>query len=408
MLRFRSRTFVLGCCALLLLMVAAPASAQIAVRADTVYAMDGEPPITDGVVLMRDGQIERVGAAAEVEVPGGYAVREATVVTPGLVDGHSVVGLAGIYNTSADQDQLETSDPIQPALRAIDAYNAREELVDWARSLGVTTLHTGHGPGAPISGQTMVVKTNGTTVDEALLDSVATMTMTLGAGVERNFQRPGTRAKTVAMLREQFIKAQEYREQMSRAEGVSSRDLGLEALARVLEGEITAMITAHRARDIMAALRLAEEFGFRLLLDGAAEAYLVLDEIEEAGVPVIIHPTMIRPGGDAENAAFTTAAKLYEANIPFAFQSGYEGYVPKTRVPLFEAAIAVANGLPREAALYALTQVPAMILGLDDRIGSLEPGKDADLVLYNGDPFEYITQVCTVIVDGEIVSETCQ
>jgi imidazolonepropionase-like amidohydrolase len=389
-------------------MAATPATAQIAVRADTIYAMDGEPPITDGVVLIRDGQIERVGAASDVDVPSGYDVHEATVVTPGIVDGHSVVGLAGIYNTAADQDQLETSDPMQPALRAIDAYNAREELVDWARSLGVTTLHTGHGPGAPISGQTMVVKTSGTTVGDALVDSVATMAMTLGTGVERNFRSPGTRAKTVAMLREQFIRAQEYRQKMNSEDGVSSRDLGMEALARVLDGEITAMITAHRARDIMAALRLAEEFDFRLLLDGAAEAYRVLDEIEEAGVPVIIHPTMIRPGGDAENASFTTAAKLHEAGIPFAFQSGYEGYVPKTRVPLFEAAIAVANGLPREAALYALTQVPAMILGLEDRIGSLESGKDADLVLYNGDPFEYTTQVCTVLVDGAVVSEACQ
>ena len=366
MIRSFSRLLALGCCALLLGATARPASAQTAVRADTVYTMDG-PPIVDGVVLVRDGQIERVGAASAVEVPSGYAVREATVVTPGIVDGHSVVGLAGIYNVDADQDQLETSAPAQPALRAIDAYNAREELVAWARSLGVTTLHTGHGPGAPISGQTMVVKTSGNTVGEALVDSVAMMAMTLGPSVERNFQSPGTRAKTVAMIREQLIKAQAYREQMNSADGVAARDLGMEALAHVLDGEITAMITAHRARDIMSALRLAEEFGFRLALDGAAEAYMVLDEIQAAGVPVIIHPTMIRPGGDAANAAFTTAATLHEAGIPFAFQSGYEGYVPKTRVPLFEAAIAVANGLPREAALNALTLAPAQILGLGDQ-----------------------------------------
>lgn len=399
------RFLALGFCTVLLLVP--PADAQIAVRADTMYTMDG-PPLTDGVVLVRDGQIERVGPAAEVTVPSGYDVHEATVVTPGIVDGHSVVGLAGIYNTPADQEQLETSDPAQPALRAMDAYNAREELVGWARSLGVTTLHTGHGPGAPISGQTMIVKTNGTTVSEALVDSVAMMAMTLGSGVERNFESPGTRAKTVALLREQFIRAEEYRQKMNSEDGVPSRDLGMEALTRVLDGEIPALITAHRARDLMAALRLAEEFGFELVLDGAAEAYLVLDEIQEAGVPVMIHPTMIRPGGDAENASFTTAAKLHEAGIPFGFQSGFEGYVPKTRVPLFEAAIAVANGLPRAAALEALTRAPAQILGLGDQVGTLESGKAADLVLYNGDPFEYTTQVCTVMVNGEVVSDSCQ
>jgi imidazolonepropionase-like amidohydrolase len=186
------------------------------------------------------------------------------------------------------------------------------------------------------------------------------------------------------------------------------RDLGMETLARVLDGELPALITAHRHTEILSALRLAEEFGFNLVLDGAAEAYMVLDEIQAAGVPVIVHPPMMRPGGEAANASFTTAAQLHEAGIPFAFQSGYEGYVPKTRVVLFEAAIAAANGLDRTAALEALTIDAARILGLDGQVGSLEPGKQADLVLYEGDPFEYTTRVCQVIIDGAIVSDTCQ
>ena len=153
---------------------------------------------------------------------------------------------------------------------------------------------------------------------------------------------------------------------------------------------------------------LADEFDLKLVLDGAAEAYLVLDEISAAGVPVIVHPTMVRTGGDMENAAFTTAARLHEAGIPFAFQSGFESYVPKTRVVHFEASVAAANGLPYDAALEALTLAPARLLGLDDRIGSLEAGKDADLVLFDGDPLEYTARTCAVIIGGAVVSETCR
>ncbi len=405
-MRFVRRSLVVILLTFLLTGALHPATAQLAVQADTVYTMAGAP-IVDGVVLVRNGEIEQVGAASDVAVPGGYQTLTASVVTPGLIDARSVVGLAGIYNIDADQDQLDTSDPVQPQLRAIDAYNAREELVAWVRDLGVTTVHTGHGPGAPMSGQTMIVKTNGTTVGDALVDSTTMVAMTLGPSVEQRFQSPGTRAKTVAMLREHFIQAQSYRDRMQ-SDNPPTRDLGMEALVRVLDGELPALITAHRHTEILSALRLAEEFDFNLVLDGAAEAYMVLDEIRAAGVPVIVHPPMMRPGGEAANAAFTTAARLHEAGIPFAFQSGYEGYVPKTRVVLFEAAIAAANGLDRTAALEALTIDAARILGLDGQVGSLEAGKQADLVLYEGDPFEYTTRVCQVIIDGAIVSDTCR
>lgn len=390
-------------------LLASSAQAQLAVRADTVYTMAGAP-IENGVVLIHDGKIEQVGPAQTVRIPEGYRVLEAAVVTPGLVDAHSVVGLAGILNYDHDQDQLDTSDPIQPELRAIDAYNAREKLVEWVRSFGVTTLHTGHGPGAVISGQTMLVKTRGETVEEALVDSVATVAATLGPMVERYFRSPGTRAKAVAMLRAELLKAQAYRRKLQASDPARrpEPDLGMETLVRVLDGEIPLMITAQQVPEIMAALRLQREFGFRLILDGAAEAYLVLDEIKQAGVPVILHPTMVRPRGETVNATLETAARLYEAGIPFAFQSGFESYVPKTRVVLFEAAMAVANGLPRTVALEALTIQAARILGIADRVGSLEPGKDADLVLFDGDPFEYTTHVCGVIIEGEPVHETCR
>lgn len=294
-----------------------PATAQLAVQADTVYTMAGAP-IVDGVVLVRDGEIEQVGSASDVAIPSGYQTLTASVVTPGLIDAHSVVGLAGIYNIDADQDQLDTSSPVQPQLRAIDAYNAREELVAWVRDLGVTTVHTGHGPGAPVSGQTMIVKTNGTTVSEALVDSTTMVAMTLGPSVEQRFQSPGTRAKTVAMLREHFIQAQSYRDRMQ-SDNPPPRDLGMETLARVLDGELPALITAHRHTEILSALRLAEEFDFNLVLDGAAEAYMVLDEIQAAGVPVIVHPPMTRPGGSGECSVHYSGAAArsrYSIRVP--------------------------------------------------------------------------------------------
>lgn len=376
---------------------------DIAIRGETVHTMAGEP-IQDGVVLIREGEVERVGPAASIRIPEGMEVMEAAVVTPGLVDAHSVVGLGGIYNYGHDQDQLETSDPIQPELRAIDAYNPREELVAWLRSLGVTTVHTGHGPGALISGQTMVVKTAGATIGDVLVDSTTMLAFTLGPGVEENFEKPGTRSKSVAMLREALLEAREYGEK----DPPENRDLGKEMLLRVLSGEIPALITAQRATEIMSALRLAQEFGFQLVLDGAAESYLLVDEIREAGVPVILHPSMVRASGEMENATFETAAMLRAAGIPLAFQSGREGYVPKTRVVLFEAALAAANGLSFYEALAAITIEAARILKVDDRVGSLAAGKDGDVVLFDGDPFEYTSHVCGVVIDGTVVSDSCK
>lgn len=385
-----------------------PLAAQLAVRGEMVYTMAGEP-IENGVVLIRDGKIERVGPASRVSVPEGFRTLTAKVVTPGLVDAHSVVGLAGIRNEEYDQDQLETSDPIQPELRAFDAYNAREELVAWLRGFGVTTVHTGHGPGALISGQTMVVKTRGDNIGEALVDSATMVAFTLGPGVSRNFDSPGTRAKGMAMLRAEFLEARDYaRKRNGPADQRPARDLGMEVLARVLDGELPALITAQQAPEILAALRLQEEFGFDLVLDGAAESYLVMDEIRAAGVSVVLHPTMVRTGGTTANATLETAKTLRDAGITVALQSGYEAYVPKTRVVLFEAALAAANGLSREDALRTITIDAAHVIGMEDRVGSLEPGKDGDVVLFDGDPFEYTSHVCAVVIEGEVVSDECR
>lgn len=389
---------------------ATSATAQLAVRGEMVYTMAGAP-LRDGVVLVgANGRIERVGSAADVNIPSGYRTLQAKVVTPGLIDAHAVIGLAGYLNQAHDQDQLERSDPIQPSLRAVDAYNAREKLVEWVREFGVTTLHTGHGPGALVSGQTVLVKTRGETIDEAVFDTLAAVAMTLGPEVAQAYNnKPGTRSRGVAMLRARFVEARNYAQKRARTTGEpTGRNLDSDVLLAVLDGKVPAMITAQRATEILAALRLQQEFGFRLILDGAAESHLVIDEIRAAGVPVILHPTMARHGGTLENATFETAIKLREAGIPVALQSGYESYVPKTRVVLFEAAMAAAYGLPFEHALATVTIDAARILGIDGKVGSLEAGKDGDLALFDGDPFEFTSHACEVIIEGVVVKEVCR
>ena len=386
---------------------------DIAVRGERIYTSAGAP-IENGVVVIEDGRIAAVGPAASVSVPTGIEVVEAAVVTPGLIDAHTVVGMVGFLSQDGDQDQLERSAAIQPELRAIDAYNAREPLVEWLQTFGVTTIHTGHGPGEIISGQTMIAKTTGDTVAEAVVNPAAMVAATIGEGavMSGNGGRntPGTRAKVSAMLRGELVGAKAYAEKVAAAaedddKDPPPRDLKMEVLAEVVSGDKPLLVTANRHNDIMTALRIAEEFNIRVVLDGAAEAYLLLDEIKAAGVPVIVHPAMARAAGERENLSFTTAEKLISAGIPTAFQSGYEGYVPKTRVVLFEAAITLAHGLSFDQALGAITIDAARILGIDDRVGSIEVGKDGDLALYDGDPFEYTSHAIGTIIDGVRVSD---
>jgi imidazolonepropionase-like amidohydrolase len=392
---------------LVALLLAAGAAAQdLAVRGDLVHTLEGAP-LQDAIVLVQGGRITSIGPAASVAVPEGTRLLRAAVVTPGLVDAHSVVGLAGYLNQPTDQDQLDPGAPIQPELRALDAYNARERLVEWVRGFGVTTLHTGHGPGALASGQTMVVKTRGDTVEEAVLVPRAALACTLGPSSQAEGDKsPGTAGKQVAMLREQLIRAQGYA--AKRAAGgdkAPDRDLRLEALADALDGQVPLLVTANRHQDIQSALRLQREFGFRMWLDGAAEAYLLLDEIRAAGVPVIVHPAMQRAVGETETLSFETAGKLADAGIPLALQTGFEDYVPKTRILLHEAAVAAAHGLLPERALRAMTLDAARLLGLDARLGSLAVGKDGDLALFDGDPLEYTSHCVATVIEGVVVFE---
>jgi imidazolonepropionase-like amidohydrolase len=421
-----SRRNIAGTLACLLAALALPQThAQVAVKADLIYTMAG-PPVDNGVIVIRDGKIAAIGPADTTPIPDGYRVLTGRIATPGLIDSRSTLGLTGIYNQRHDQDMLEHSAPIQPQLRAIDAYNPLEPLIEWIRSFGITTVHTGHGPGELISGQTTVVKLRGKTIAECVLVECAAVAATLDPSAQKDGGKsPGTRAKMMAMLRQELIKAREYSEKRAKAaskdaaeadsdkekdekggrSGKGGRDLSLEVLERVLKGELPLLVTANHAQDIANALRLAEEFRLKLWLDSGAEAYLMLKELKKAGVPVFVHPTMARAFGTMKNMTFGNAALLRQAGIPVVFTSGYEDYVPKVRVVLFEAALAGEQGLALEQTLAMLTIDAAKLLGVDKRVGSLEVGKDGDVALYDGNPFEYTSHCIGTVIEGEVVWE---
>lgn len=263
----------------------------------------------------------------------------------------------------------------------------------------------------------MIAKTRGNTADAAAIVEQAMVAANLGplALAERG-KSPGTRAKQMAMLRQALINARQG-DAAKPASGKKGDDkdgadkppsLETQVMRDVLAGKLPLLVTANRAQDIMSALRLKQEFGIDLVLDGASEAYLLTEEIKASGVKLILHPPMTRQYGEYENASFTTGAVLRAAGIPFAYQSSYEAYVPKTRVVLFEAAIAAANGLSWNDALASVTIDAARIIGVGDRVGSLEVGKDGDVALFDGDPFEYTSHAIGVVIDGQVMSTATQ
>jgi imidazolonepropionase-like amidohydrolase len=388
--------------AILFLSTLTETKAQIAIKAETIHTVSGQT-LKNGVVLVKNGKIENVGA--DLSIPSGYKIYETSVVTPGFIDARSLVGISGALNIPTDQDQLDKTSPIQPELRAIDAYNPEEFLVKVIRNYGVTTIHTGHGVGALVSGQTMITKTKPGTVESVTIQPLSMLAMTLDPSVGRNFSSPGTSAKQMSMIRTELMKAQAYQKKQTDKDA-SKRppaDLKMEVLSKLLNGEIKALITANSSKDIMSAIRLSKEFNLKLVLNGATEAYRLISQIKESKAEIVLHATMARNGGDMVNMTRESAALLTAAGIPVSIESGYEAYVPKTRIVLFEAAQAMVHGLSFDDALKTITLNPARLLGIENRVGSIEKGKDADLVLFDGDPFEYLTRVKMVIIDGEIV-----
>ncbi|HHO51678.1 MAG TPA: amidohydrolase [Deltaproteobacteria bacterium] len=394
-----------------LIWASAPA-AELAIRAEALWPVSG-PVIPDGVVLIEGDRIVAVGPADEVPIPEGIEVLSGAVVTPGLIDGLSTAGLTGILNQPSDQDHREPLAPVQPQLRAGDGFDPWEELVGWVRGHGVTALHVGPSPGPVVAGRTAVVDTRPAPLSQIALEPDAMVLFSLGELPKRAFGDRGaaTRMGTAALVRQALTDAREYgaRRRLPLADRPPV-ELGLEALLEVLERKRRALFHAHRADDLLTALRIGEEFGLDVVLAGAAEGYLVAEEIAAAGVPVVVGPVMLRgwQQGEQANASFANASILADAGVQLGLMSGYEGYVPKVRVVLWEAAIAAANGLGPARALEALTLGNASILGLDETLGTLSVGKRADLAVFDGDPFEYTSHVCAVVVAGQRVSDTCR
>jgi imidazolonepropionase-like amidohydrolase len=395
---------------------AAPArdvSKRVAIYAGRIHRVS-KSPITDGVILVEDGKIVQVGPRALFQLPPQTPVLTTAVVTPGLIDAHSVVGLTGAFGVKQDQDQDELSDPNQSDLRVLDGFNPKEPLLQFVREQGVTVAHVLPGRANVIAGQSGVFRTYGRTAEQMKLVFPAAVLVNLGESPKGTYpgRLPATRMGTANLVRTALYQAQNNARRRAAAKDDEKKpapNLKSEALELALERKIPVYFSAHRADDIHTALRLSKEFNLKPVLSLATEGYLMHDTLREAKVPVVVHPTMQRPSGlETMHSHLNNAATLADHQVPLAICTAFEGYVPKTRVLRFEAAMAAVNGLGFDRALSAITLDAARLLGIEDRYGSLEPGKIADLVLYDGDPFEHATHVTHTLMDGRIVYDRAE
>lgn len=349
-----------------------------------------------GVVVVKDGKIVRVHR-------GDYAVKNVTTykakhVTPGLIDPFCSAGLSGAWNVPADQDQDEPSDPNQSDLRALDGFNPREPLLDFLQMNGITVVHATPGRVNPIAGRGGVFRTDGVVTESAAVVPVSSLVVNLGESSKG--RTPTSRMGVAALVRKAFADAQAYA-----ANKPAAKNAKHEALIPALEGKVPVYFAAHRKDDIQTALRIAAEFKLKPVIALGTEGYRMADELKKAGVPVVVHPTMQRAGSSIEtlNSFTGNAAALDAVGVPVTICSGFEGYVPKTRVLRHEAAMAVAAGMDKNRALRAVTIDAAKLLGIEKEYGSIEVGKVADLVLYDGDPFEHATHVTHTVMRGKVV-----
>jgi imidazolonepropionase-like amidohydrolase len=387
-------------------------ASRLAIRGGTVYTMAGEP-IESGTVLVENGKITRVGR--DLDVPRGYTVVDAQdfVVMPGLVSPRSHVGIESNWRRQSHID--ENSNPVVPAMEVKHAVEPHSPNFSHARELGVTTLLVTPGNREVFAGQGSVLKAAGSVVDRMIVKDRATQVMGLGVAAKRDGKMPSTRMGIAALARETLLKAREYMEKMEGAEGgeegkAPKRDLDMEALIPVLKGETPVLVHAERRDDILTALRIADEFGLKVILDGATDAYRVADELAARDIPVIVED-LFRGAGDIEDAGFDPRAPalLSQAGVRIAFRAHMEsswftpGAASPGGDPLEIASFAVRNGLDPEVALRSVTLDAARIIGMEDRVGSLEPGKDADLLILTGQPFRTHSIAEAVFIDGKLV-----
>jgi imidazolonepropionase-like amidohydrolase len=374
-----------------------------AFRGATLLPIAGQP-IQNGVLVVQGGKITAVGGA-ETPIPAGAVVHDATgkTIMPGLVDTHSHIG---------GGDGGDRSAPMHPSVRILDAIDARDDGIQKAQAGGITTVNVMPGSGLLLSGQTVYLKLrDGNDIydlaycRDVLRDVCGGMKMANGTNPRGEPPFPGTRARAASMMRERFVRAQEYRDKARRAGGldkVTPRDLEMEGLVEVLDGRRTVHFHTHRADDILTALRLAQEFGFRIVLHHVSEAWKVADDIARSGASSSII-VIDSPGGKLEaiDIRYENGVALERAGALVAFHT--DDGITDSRWFLRQAGLGVRAGMSRERALEAMTIAGARMLGLQDRVGTLERGKDADFVVLSGDPFSVYTRVEQTWVEGSKV-----
>lgn len=366
------------------------------------------PDIPEGCVLIGDdGKIAAV--AAELEAPGGAQVIDAQgrLVTPGCIDAHCHIGLDNQAMGWEGMDYNEIIDPITPHLRAIDSINPMDEAFPLALKGGVTTACTGPGSANVVGGTFVAIKLYGKRVDKMILRDPIAMKCAFGENPKRCYgqgskKSPMTRMATAALLRELLFKTRRYLEEKEAGKNPPF-DMKLEAMIPVMKGQIPLKAHAHRADDILTSIRVAKEFGVGLTLDHCTDGSLIADELAEEGLPAFVGPTF---GGkskiELKNKSFATPGDLSRAGVKVSIITD-SPVIPLQNLPMC-AALAAQGGMDREEAWKAITINPAQSIGIADRVGSLEPGKDADIVIWTADPMTAVgAESYTTFVDGKIV-----
>jgi imidazolonepropionase-like amidohydrolase len=385
------------------------ADRSVAIIGGRVVPVTGEP-IEGGTVLVADGRIAAVGA--DVAVPASSRVIDATGswVLPGFVEAHGHVGVAEEAQGWAGDDVNEMTDPVTAQVRALDAINPADLGFRDAITGGVLAVNVNPGSGNPIGGQTVALKCWGRTVDEMVLREPSGMKSALGENPKRVYGKqdktPSTRLGTAAVIRGAFVDAANYLQRLDAEQRKPEaerkpvdRDLRLEALGRVLRREIPWRQHCHRADDIATAMRIAEEFGYDLVIDHGTEGHLLADILAARGIPVIIGPLLTsRSKVELRNRSLANPGRLARAGVTIAITTDHP--VVPIHFLVHQASLAVKEGLDRQIALEALTINPARIAGVDDRIGSIEVGKDADLVIWSGDPLDVFSRALRALIDG--------
>jgi len=386
-------------------------SGGIAITGGRVVPIEGER-IDGGTVLLRDGKIAAVEGPG-FPVPAGVDVVDAAGkwVLPGFIDAHAHAGVHEEAEGWAGDDTNERTDPCTAQVRALDAINPADLGFRDAITGGVLAVNVNPGSANPIGGQTAAVKCWGRTVDEMVMRAPAGLKSALGENPKRVYgerkETPATRLGTAAVIRGAFVAAQNYQAKLTAAadgtgERVVERDLRLEAIGRVLRREIPWRQHCHRADDIATAMRLAREFGYDLVIDHGTEAHLLADQIAAASIPVVIGPLFTsRSKVELRNRSLANPGRLAAAGVMIAITTDHP--VVPIHFLIHQATLAVKEGLDPETALRAVTINPARIIGCAGRIGSLAAGKDADVVIWSGDPLDVMSRAERAYVNGREV-----